>query len=271
MNGNHIKLVAIDMDDTLLRSDNSVSQYTIDILRKVREAGVTVVIATGRMFQAARPMGMKLGLGDVPLIVYTGSMVARCESGKILSYEPMDMKLAKEILALGHEHNWYMQSYIHDELYVPFRDERTDQYERNCHVKAHVLGDRFWTPEYPPLKLLVFERDHEKMKKISELLISRFKNRMGYVFSNPEFFEMNRPNTSKAHALEVLALHWGIDRHEIMTFGDGDNDVPMLSMTPWSFAVANANDHAKKAAHYVTASNNEDGVAKALSKYILEA
>ena len=67
-----IKLVAIDLDDTLLRDDISISDYTKEVLQKVKAQGVRIVIATGRMFKAARPWGMVLNLGDVPMVVYTG-------------------------------------------------------------------------------------------------------------------------------------------------------------------------------------------------------
>lgn len=79
---NLIKLIAIDLDDTLLHDDISLSEYTRDTLRKAMQKGVRIVIATGRMFQAARPWGQAIGLGDVPMICYTGSLTGLCESGR---------------------------------------------------------------------------------------------------------------------------------------------------------------------------------------------
>ena len=79
-----IKLIAIDLDDTLLHDDISVSDYTKKVLKSAMDKGVKIVIATGRMFQAARPWGQAIGLGDVPMICYTGSMTGLCERGKVL-------------------------------------------------------------------------------------------------------------------------------------------------------------------------------------------
>ena len=82
-----VKMIAIDLDDTLLHDDISLSDYTKDILRKVMERNIRIVIATGRMFQAARPWGQAIGLGDVPLICYTGGALRkrqsapRCDNG----------------------------------------------------------------------------------------------------------------------------------------------------------------------------------------------
>ena len=140
-----VKMIAIDLDDTLLHDDISLSDYTKDILRKVMERNIRIVIATGRMFQAARPWGQAIGLGDVPLICYTGAFVGLCESGRVLRDVTMDMETAQGIIDTAHERGWYMHAYIDDEVYVPFRDERTESYEKQCGVSAHVLGEDFWT------------------------------------------------------------------------------------------------------------------------------
>lgn len=265
-----IKLVAIDLDDTLLRDDISISDYTKEVLQKVKAQGVRIVIATGRMFKAARPWGMVLNLGDVPMVVYTGSMTARCESGTILNEHLMNLNTARQILQTGREHGWYMQSYIDDELYVPYRDDRTDSYEKNCGVTAHVLGDAFWTPEKAPLKVLVYENDPAVMEEVSRVMIEKYGDRAGYVCSSRYFFELNSKQASKGEALTELCAQWDIPLQNIAVFGNAQNDVSMLKLTPWSFAVANAAESARQAARFITASNNEDGVAKALEKYILK-
>lgn len=264
-----IKLIAIDLDDTLLRDDISISDYTKSVLKRAQDAGVRVVIATGRMFQAARPWGEAIGLGDVPLIVYTGSMVARCASGEVLSYEPMDMDLAQEILDVGRAHGWYMQTYIRDTLCVAERNEKTRAYERACGVTAKVLGDDFWTLREPPLKVLIYEDDPAVMAEAERITIPRFEDRAGHVRSSVHFLEWNKKGASKGRALTKLCAEWGIPMESVMTFGNSQNDVSMLALSPWSFAVANAAPEAKAAARYETASNNDDGVAKAVAHYVL--
>ena len=112
-----VKMIAIDLDDTLLHDDISLSDYTKDILRKVMERNIRIVIATGRMFQAARPWGQAIGLGDVPLICYTGAFVGLCESGRVLRDVTMDMEMAQGIIDTAHERGWYMHAYIDDEVY----------------------------------------------------------------------------------------------------------------------------------------------------------
>ncbi|WP_299143202.1 HAD family hydrolase [uncultured Dialister sp.] len=265
-----IQMIAIDLDDTLLRDDISVSSYTKEVLGKALEKGVRIVIATGRMFQAARPWGKAIGLGDVPVICYTGAMTGLCESGKIVRDVRIEKELALSILADIRSHGWYAHTYIDDELYVPFRDERTDEYEKQCGVKAHVAGDDFWQPAKAPTKILVCEHDKEKMKEIETLLGEKYGKLVNQVKSKPYFFEMNNKECSKGRAVESLAQSYGISMDHVMTFGNGNNDVSMLSATPWSFAVANGTKSAREAAAHETLSNNEDGVARAVEKYVLE-
>lgn len=265
-----IQMIAIDLDDTLLRDDISVSDYTKDVLRKVLERGVKIVIATGRMFQAARPWGKAIGLGNVPVICYTGSMTGLCESGKIIRDVRIDRGLSVKILADIKAHSWYAHTYIDDELYVPFRDWRTDEYEKQCGVKAYVAGDGFWQPKEAPTKILVCEHDEKEMKKVEDFLRPRYGALVNQVKSKPYFFEMNNRECSKGAAVSSLAEEYGIPLDHVMTFGNGNNDVSMLSLTPWSFAVANATASAKEAAAHETLSNNEDGVARAVEKYVLE-
>ena len=265
-----IKMIAIDLDDTLLRDDISVSDYTKKILREAMEKGVRVVIATGRMFRAARPWGKAIGLGDVPVICYTGSLTGLCESGRLLRDVRIEMDVAEKILETIREHGWYAHTYIDDEMYVAKRDQRTDDYERQCGIKAHEAGEAFYHPSKAPTKILICEYDAEKMKEIEHLLREIYGDVVNQVKSKPYFFEMNSKECSKGKAIAALAKEWGIKSDEIMTFGNGNNDVSMLSMTPWGFAVANASPSAKKAAAHETASNNEDGVAKAVEKYVLQ-
>lgn len=264
-----IDLIAIDLDDTLLRDDISISEYTKAVLRRAQAAGVRVVIATGRMFQAARPWGLAIGLGDMPMIVYTGSMVARCASGEVLSTEPMDLGTAQAILDVGRARGWYMQTYIDDVLCVPERNERTRAYEKACGVTARVLGEDFWTLTAPPLKILIYEDDPQVMAEAERATIPLFEEKAGHVRSSSHFLEWNRKGASKGRALAKLCAEWGVPLSRVMTFGNSENDVSMLSLTPWSFAVANAAPEAKAAARHETASNNEDGVAKAVAEYVL--
>lgn len=109
------------------------------------------------------------------------------------------------------------------------------------------------------------------MKEIESVLRTGYADKVGQVKSKPFFFEMNNKECSKGNAVKALAETYGIEPSEIMAFGNGNNDASMLRMAGSSFAVANASPSAKEAAKGLTDSNNEDGVAKAIARYVLEA
>ena len=113
-----IRLLAIDLDDTLVREDNTISDYTRSILKKVQTKGIHIVIATGRMYQTARPVGHAMDMGDLPMILFSGGLVQRIESGEKLWEQTVDVAVAKEILQLAKANDWYVQSYVDDELLV---------------------------------------------------------------------------------------------------------------------------------------------------------
>lgn len=263
-----IEMIAIDLDDTLLRDDISVSDYTKHVLQAAMDKGIKIVIATGRMFQSARHWGKALGLSDMPVVSYTGAMTGLCGSGKIISDVRIPLPLAKDILQTIGEHGWYGQAYVADELYVPFRDERTDAYERQCGVKAHVAGEAFWSLASAPTKLLVCEYP-PVMDEVSSTLRKKYGALVNQVMSKPYFFEMNHKGCSKGEAIKSLAAMWKIPLDHIMTFGNGNNDISMFRLTPWSYAVANATDEAKREARHEAGSNNEDGVAACIAKVVL--
>lgn len=106
-----IKLLAIDLDDTLVRDDNTISDYTRKVLQQAQAKGIQIVIATGRMYQTARPVGLALDLGDLPMILFSGGLVQRIESGEKLWEQTIPIDIAKEILSLARDNDWYVQSY----------------------------------------------------------------------------------------------------------------------------------------------------------------
>lgn len=120
-----IKLLAIDLDDTLVRDDNTISEYTRKILQRAQAKGIQIVIATGRMYQTARPVGLALGLGDLPMILFSGGLVQRIESGEKLWEQTIPVPIAKEILELARVNDWYVQSYENDDLLVHHETEQS--------------------------------------------------------------------------------------------------------------------------------------------------
>ena len=102
----HIQMVAIDCDETLLRSDNTVSEYTKDVLHRLQEKGIQITIATGRMYQTAKPVGMSLQLGNVPMILFSGGLIQELELGHKLFERTVPLDTVQRIWKLASQYGW---------------------------------------------------------------------------------------------------------------------------------------------------------------------
>src|SRR3712207_3954717 len=141
----HIKLVAIDCDETLLRSDNTVSDYTIDILQKLHNKGIHITIATGRMYQTAKPIGMALQLGNVPMILFSGGLIQELETGRKLFERTVPIDSVHRIFSIAKQHDFHVQSYVDDRLLCHHKNWQTDHYERQTGAVPEFLGDVLYT------------------------------------------------------------------------------------------------------------------------------
>ena len=263
-----IKMIAIDLDDTLIRDDTTVSDYTKDTIRRAQQKGIHIMIATGRMYATASPYGRMLGLGDIPMMLFGGGLIQTLESKKILYSHPIPQEDAAQLLSLAKEKGWMMQSYIDDVLRVAEYNHWVADYERITHSHAVVCGDDFYTPCGAPDKLLSCD-EHEVLLQRAKEIEEAMPGRFDIMCSKPTVLEITPKGISKGVCLKRLCDIYGISLQNVMSFGNGMNDLSMLKAAGFGVAVANAVPEVREQVPYVTASNNEDGVARAIEKFIL--
>lgn len=263
-----MKLLAIDLDDTLLRDDNTVSDYTRTVLKKAQDKGIEVLIATGRMYQTAYPVAHRLGLGDVPMVLYSGGVIQRVESKELIWERAIPPEVARKVLAIAKEHNIYIQSYIDDELLVHSETEFSRLYEEITGAKAVYIGDALYDPQKGASKLLVVEAP-ERMQQVIELLSREVGDVVDLVRSKVNFLEIVAPHVSKGEALAFMGKRLGIGLEDMVSFGNSENDISMLQVTGHSVAVGNAEEHVMIIAKEVCDTNENDGVAKWIDANVL--
>ncbi len=263
-----IKLIALDLDDTLLDSKLAVSPRACEAIRKAVARGVTVTIATGRMYASALPYARQLEL-DVPIITYNGALIKSCLSGEVLLNRPVARELTDQILSLCRERGWHVQTYVNDELHVAELNQYARHYSEMARVPAVVLGNRLYTEEGCPSKILIMAQPDEVLK-ISGQLKDAFAGNISIAVSKPTFLEITDPLANKGQALAFLADRLGIKQAEVMALGDSGNDLAMVQYAGWGVAMGNANAAVKAAARLETLSNDADGVAEAIEKYVLQ-
>lgn len=263
-----MKLVAIDLDGTLLHDDMSISSYTKEIIKKVQDKGIRIVVATGRMFDAAQLKTKELDLGDVPVICYTGAWVRMNESEKSLMKEEIPPQVVTEILAIAREQHWLAYTFYHDRVYLPNHHPWEEKYEKYRSQKTGYLGENFYHPKESSTRIIFANPSETVRRNIRMIVEDKFSEEVEVFFPGDDFVDVHRKGVSKGHALSKLCQEWQISAEEVVSFGNTENDVSMLRFAGESWAVSNADDVAKKAAKHICLSNNEDGVAKILERLI---
>lgn len=264
-----IKLLAIDLDETLVRSDNSVSAYTKDVIKRAQEKGIEIVIATGRMYQTAKPIGLALELGDIPMILYSGGVIQRIESGYIEWEHRVPLEPVHRLINHARQEDWYIQAYVNDELLVHHQTWQSGLYEKQTGAKACFIGDSLFNLREEPNKLIIIDKP-EKIENIQAYLLAHFSDQLTIVHSQANFIEIIGPHVSKGTALQARGQALGIALEDMVMFGNSENDISMLSLPGYAVAVANAEASVKAIADEVCESNENDGVAHWIEENILE-
>lgn len=260
-----IKLVALDVDGTLVGKDLQIPARTQEAIRSARERGVRFAIVTGRMYQSGVPYARELGLEGMPLVAYNGGLVREYPSGRTICHEPMPVDACKALAAFCEARGYHLQAYVNDELYVPDMGPWTQEYVSIARVKANPVGSLFLWLQEPSTKMLIID-DPARIPAIQAEVRELLGAAVNAAPSHPQFLEMVSAGVSKGKALEAVAASLGVTRDEVMAIGDGMNDMPMLTWAGTSFAMAHAPEALRKAVTHVTTAGPGDGVAEALER-----
>jgi Cof subfamily protein (haloacid dehalogenase superfamily) len=262
-----IKLIASDLDGTLLNENCRISKRTKEAIKCAEKKGVLFTFATGRMYRSALPFAEELGL-DLPLITYEGALVKTSRTKEVISHRPLDMDLAKEVITIGDKRNFSINVYVDDEIYVHRETEAVRDYCRVVRVPYTKVDHLQSFLEKSPTKVLYIGAEEELVRLWGELE-EEFGDQVYITKSTPHFLEFTHPQATKGDGIQVLSQMLNIKKEEIMAFGDNFNDLPLLGSAGLAVAMENGREELKKEADYVTASNREDGVAQAIEKFVL--
>jgi len=260
------KLIAIDLDDTLLRNDLTISERAKRAIASSIEKGVLVTFATGRMYRSALPYALDLGL-DLPLITYQGALVKYAD-GREVYHRPIELDVAKEVIKFGKPSGLHINVYLGDELYMQGPTRWGKKYAAIAKVPIHFLN----LPEdlqERPTKIL-FIGESSELDEMAQKLVEKFTHTINVTKSKDIFLEVSHPKATKGNALKELAESLHINSNQIIAIGDNMNDLDMIKYAGCGAAVANAVDALKQAADLVTKSNDDDGVAEVIEKLILK-
>jgi Cof subfamily protein (haloacid dehalogenase superfamily) len=270
---NRTKLVAVDVDGTLVDESLEISRADVAAIARALEAGIGICLATGRLFSAAKPFADALGLGGY-LIPLNGAAIYRIGDATMVHSVPLAAAVALDALDALREDGFRVQLYFGDRLYLDGMDERAAAYLRLSRVEPIMVDDlrALLTTEMPaaegPMKVLGIA-DDRRVVEVAAKLAARFAGRANVFRSLRHYLEVTDPNANKGTALAWVAQRMGIPRSALAAIGDSDNDVTMFKVAGRSFAVANATPAARQNASVVVGPQGK-GVADALGQ-LLEA
>lgn len=264
-----IRLVATDLDDTLLRDDRTLSERVIKTIRKAREQGVQVTFATGRMTASTRPYVEQLGI-DVPIITYNGAMIQEAISGEVLFRKVIPVVTAREIVSWLLNRKVHLHVYRKDQVYTEQLNDWSQEYARVTRVPVEVTNlEELLKQEDEGIEKIILFGESKGLEIWREKILEKFSGKVHLTRSKPHFLELIHPEINKGVALLALAKRLGINRDEVMAIGDNFNDIEMIRSAGLGVAIGNARQEVKDAADVITTSNQEDGVAQAIEKYVL--
>jgi Cof subfamily protein (haloacid dehalogenase superfamily) len=266
-----IRLVAIDLDDTMLTDGLIITPRTKAAIWEARRQGVVVTIATGRMYESALPYAKELEL-DVPLITFQGALVVTSD-GHVVSHRPMSHDISMEVLDFLAAYERHVTLYTDDTLYLEETSSETDRYRSRIRVKFHVVPSlrEMLASRTEGATKYVFMADEDMVSKVLADFEANFGGRAIAVPSKPTFLEIGHRDAGKGVALAEMAEAMGIGPEQVMAIGDSPNDMDMLAYAGWGICMANGVDAAKAQARWITASNNDEGVAVAIEQLVLRS
>jgi Cof subfamily protein (haloacid dehalogenase superfamily) len=261
------KLIAVDMDGTLLNSDGKITEKTRDAIQRAIEKGVLFSICTGRPIQGVESFNSLLNL-DSPFITYNGAMIVMGKSKEILFQQNLTAEAARKILNIGKEFGTTIVAWSMNKLYCYELSEKVHDYKQITKVEPILIENEEEIIQNGITKILWIDTP-EKLDYYQKVLRDKLGDSVNYCTSRPMFLEFFHNKVSKAVAMEKLGEHFGIKREEMIAIGDGFNDLPMIEYAGLGVAMGNAPADIKAKAAYVTLSNDKDGIAHVLEKFVL--
>ncbi|MDD4601247.1 5-amino-6-(5-phospho-D-ribitylamino)uracil phosphatase YcsE [bioreactor metagenome] len=273
------KLVCVDVDGTLLNSKHKITQRTKEALLQAHQLGVHVVISTGRMYTDAEYYSNLIGVKS-PVIASNGAFIKEKDKDKVIFKDVLGESLSLELLSLFHKHN------IKPYFCTPNKFYYGNIMFKLYYIVAKLLGarsnkldDRFVFSWGQWQKVLCKEKDNIVKCEIiyrNPALIDALRSELAtlksleIIDSSKYNIEITRKGVSKGKAVAMLAALYDVKREEILTIGDSANDLSMIEYAGLGIAMGNATDVVKQKADYITNSNDNEGVANAIRKFVLE-
>ena len=273
-----IKLIAIDLDGTLLHSDRTLSRENRQAIQKAKAAGVQVVLCTGRPLRSMHYLLEEIGLKDEEdmAITYNGGLIQKTKNGEIVNQITFNRTQCLDVYELGRSLNMPVNFIDLDYVYEPpypvgaesvymaaSKNVPKEQALKFVDVAINELPDPF------TINKIVMSRPAEELDAIIPKIPMPYYEKYNIYKSQPFILEVLPKNVDKSYSMRLLGERLGLEKAQIMGIGDQENDLSLVQNSGFGVAMENAIDVVKESADYITKTNDANGVAHVIQKFVL--
>ncbi len=261
------QLLVIDIDGTLVNDQNEITQKTIDTLQEVKDLGLTITLATGRLYSDALYFAEHLGLYS-PMILLHGALI-QSYNGEIIVERDLDPQVISRLIVIAREKDISFQVFRTDCLIIEKRTTWNDLYLKYSSTKPEIIfvPDMLYYLKHR-ITQFAFLGDEPEILDLKNLVQKQLGNKVSIACSHPNLLEIVAPSVSKGTALKELAAIMKIPLSQIIAIGDNYNDIEMIKIAGLGVAMGNAPLEVKKVADFITRDNNHDGIAYFVSQFL---
>lgn len=270
------KIIVLDLDGTLTNRDKVITPRTKEALMKAQEKGKIVVLASGRPTPGVMPLARELGLENHGgyILSFNGGMIVNCRTGETVFSSRLPAEINSKVIDLAREQRVDIMTYEGDHIIASDAGyQYIDLESRTCHMEVKEISDPEDMKQYVtfPVPKFILTDDGDYLAMVEPRVKAAMGKNFSVYRSDPYYLEVLPKGIDKAKSLERFLEAAGFRREELIACGDGYNDLTMIRFAGLGVAMENGVLPARQAADYITLSNNDDGVAHVVEKFMLNS
>lgn len=265
------KVLVLDIDGTLTNSEKQITPRTRAALKAAQEKGVWVVLASGRPTYGIMPVAKQLELEQRGgyILSFNGGRIIDAKTGEVIYQKTLPPEIPALLYDLSREYKTNIMTYLDETVITPKKEDPYVALECRINgMQVREVEDFKSFVRFPVTKCLMVE-EGDYLAQVEQKVKARLGDTLSVLRSEPFFLEIMPKQIDKAYSLGRLLEHLGLAREQMIACGDGFNDRSMIEFAGLGVAMANAQEPVKAAADYITLSNDEDGVAAVVERFIL--
>lgn len=265
------KVLVLDIDGTLTNSEKEISAATKNAIKGVLERGHKVILASGRPTRGMQRYAEELELERYGgyLLSFNGASIIECRSGEVIYQRTLPLTIIPGLYSFAKKNGCGLVTYFGNSIISAFAPDRYVELESRINgIPVKVVEDFRDYVDFEINKCLLTAPDMEKAPKLEQELQGKYGDIVSVYRSEPFFIEVMPKNVDKAASLDRMLQSIGLTREDAICCGDGFNDISMIQYAGVGVAMGNAQPEVKKAADYITAGNDEDGLVQVMEKFL---